>query len=284
MAGSFLVVPEWQGSGSARAMRLVDGAEAIRGDLPSASTTTVDVPLEAGDELGTGVHRASSLRVVHERVRSALEELPQPVITIGGDCGVSLGPIGVANEKADGDLAVVWFDAHPDLNTPATSPSGIFNGMVLRAITGDGVDGLLPLSAVAPRSIVLAGTRDFDPAESEFVEQNSIAVISTEQLDSGTDLLAAIATTGASSVYLHIDVDVLDPGEISGLGYPVPFGLSVHVLTARIREIGAAYRIAGASITEFAPSSPETAADDLPAILRIIAAITATADGPGATS
>jgi arginase len=137
---------------------------------------------------------------------------------------------------------------------------------------------------VAPRSIVLAGTRDFDPAESEFVEQNSIAVISTEQLDSGTDLLAAIATTGASSVYLHIDVDVLDPGEISGLGYPVPFGLSVHVLTARIREIGAAYRIAGASITEFAPSSPETAADDLPAILRIIAAITATADGPGATS
>jgi arginase len=284
MAGSFLVVPEWQGSGSARAMRLVDGAEAIRGDLPSASTTTVDIPLEAGDELGTGIHRASSLRVVHQRVLSALDDKPAPVVTIGGDCGVSLGPIGRANADADGRLAVVWFDAHPDLNTPTTSPSGIFNGMVLRALTGDGVDGLVPTSPIAATSIILAGAREFDEGESEFVEQNSIAVIAPDELADGAAVLAAIAATGATSVYLHIDVDVLDPGEIEGLGYAVPFGITAPTLTARIRDIGAAFRIAGASITEFAPSSAEAAADDLPVLLRIIAAITSTPNDSTATS
>jgi arginase len=284
MAGSFLVVPEWQGSGSARAMRLVDGAEAIRGDLPSASTTTVDIPLEAGDELGTGVHRASSLRVVHQRVLTALEDKASPVVTIGGDCGVSLGPIGRANEQATGGLAVVWFDAHPDLNTPATSPSGIFNGMVLRALTGEGVEGLVPAAPIAATSIILAGAREFDAGESEFIEQNSIAVITPDELADGTALLAAIAATGAATVYLHIDVDVLDPGEIDGLGYAVPFGLAAATLTDRIRDVGAAFPIAGASITEFAPASAEAAIDDLPVLLRIIAAITAPSDHKSAAS
>ncbi|RIJ25759.1 arginase family protein, partial [Clavibacter michiganensis subsp. insidiosus] len=57
MPASFVVVPQWQGSGSSRAMRLADGAEAIRGDLPASATHVVDVPVEAGESLGTGVLR-----------------------------------------------------------------------------------------------------------------------------------------------------------------------------------------------------------------------------------
>ncbi len=275
MAGSFLVVAEWQGSGSARAMRLVDGAEAIRGDLPTASTRSVEIPLEAGDELGTGVHRISSLRLVHERVSAAIAELDAPVITIGGDCGVSLGAISHANGSTPGGVAVVWFDAHPDLNSAATSPSGIFNGMVLRAVTGDGVDGLVAASPVLPSRLVLAGTRAVDPGEDEFIGDHSLAVIGAHELTSGDALLAAVAATGATALYVHIDVDVLDPGEISGVSDPVPFGVTVDALTARIRQLAAAYPIVGASITEFAPASAEAAIDDLPAILRIIAALTA---------
>jgi arginase len=274
MPAAFVVVPQWQGSGSSRAMRLVDGAEAIRGDLPSASTFSVNVPLEAGDELGTGIHRAGSLRLTHERSLAVLAEIEGWAITIGGDCGVSLASIGHANERAKGDMAVVWLDAHPDLNTPKTSPSGIFNGMVLRALTGEGVEGLVPARPIEPSHLVLAGTRSIDPGEDDFLTEHGIHPVLAADLASPDALLDAITATGASSVYLHIDIDVLDPGEISGVGYPVPFGVSATALVELIRAVKSRFALAGASITEFAPASPEAAVDDLGVILRVIGALT----------
>ena len=273
MSASFVVVPEWQASGSDRAMRLVDGAEAIRGDLPAASTVTVEVPLEAGDELGTGVSRAGSLRLVHERTREALATVDGLAITIGGDCGVSLASVGFANERREGDMAVVWFDAHPDLNTPQSSPSGCFGGMVLRAIAGDGAEGLVAPVPVDPARIILAGTRSFDEDEDDYIAANGIPALSAEQLATPDALLAAIAATGATSVYIHIDVDVLDPAEITGVGNPVPFGLTGYQLVVLVRTIAAAYEVAGATIAQFAPSSPKAAIDDLPTLLRVIGAI-----------
>ena len=273
MPAAFVVVPQWQGSGSARAMRLVDGAEAIRGDLPAASTFSVNVPLEAGDELGTGVHRAGSLRIVHERSLAVLAEIEGWAITIGGDCGVSRAAIGHANERTKGDMAVVWLDAHPDLNTPESSPSGIFAGMVLRALTGEGPEGLVPARPVEPSRLVLAGTRSVDPGEDEFLDAHGIHPIPAAELSPAT-LLDAIAATGATSVYLHIDVDVLDPGEIDGLGYPVPFGISATTLTELIRGVKDRFALAGASIAQFAPASPEAAVDDLGVLLRVIGALT----------
>ena len=270
---SFVVVPQWQGSGSDRAMRLIDGAEAIRGDLPSAHTTTVEVPAGAGDSLGTGIARASSLRTVHERLREHLVDLPGPAITIGGDCSVSLAAVGHAWEHSAGSLAVVWLDAHPDLNTPASSPSGCFAGMVLRAICGDGVDGLVAPLPIDPSRVVLAGARSFDVAEDAYIADHGIAVVSAEQLATPDALLAAIAATGATSVYLHIDVDVLDPAEIVGLGNPVPFGVTGLQLVDLARTIAGSYEIAGATIAQFAPVSAEAAIDDLPTLLRVIGAI-----------
>lgn len=275
MPASFVVVPQWQGSGSTRAMRLVDGAEAIRGDLPAASTFSVNVPLEAGDELGTGVHRAGSLRLVHERTLAVLAEIDGWAITIGGDCGVSLAAVGHANELAKGDMAVVWLDAHPDLNTPATSPSGIFNGMVLRALTGEGADGLVPQRPVDPSKLVLAGARAFDEGETAFIAKHGVSLVPASELTSPEALIRALEATGANSVYLHIDVDVLDPGEIDGVGNPVPFGVSGAELTELIRAVKARFALAGASLVEFAPPSPEAAVNDLALLLRVIGALTA---------
>src|SRR5690606_36189741 len=105
-----LVVPQWQGSPAARAMLLVDGAQAIAGDLPRTATTVLDLPAEAGDALGTGVQRLSSLRRIHTLVHDALDPAgaahDEPTIVIGGDYGVSVAAIGAV---ADEDLAVVWF-------------------------------------------------------------------------------------------------------------------------------------------------------------------------------
>lgn len=272
MSTRFIIVPQWQGSSSARAMRLVDGAEAIRGDLPAASTTVVDVPLEAGDAQGSAVHRLSSIALVRDRLAEALAAGSDPAITIGGDCGVELAAI--AHVAAE-DVAIVWFDAHADLNTPESSPSGAFHGMVLRTLLGDGPDGLVPDTALDPSRVILAGVRARDAAEEAAVASLGLRAIDASDLDAAT-LVAAVDATGAHAVYVHIDLDVIDPSEIAGVGFPEPFGVAVSTVTAAIRALGERFTIVGAGITEFAPASPADAVEDMPTILRLVAALTAT--------
>jgi len=243
-------------------MRLVDGAEAIRGDLPTSATRVLDVPLEAGDELGSGIPRLSSLQLVRQRLSQEIAAAGGPVLTIGGDCGVEWAPVSAF---AGSDVTLVWFDAHPDINTPESSPSAAFHGMVLRTLLDEGFD---------PSRVVLAGTRAFDDPEAEYVAATGITHVTCDRLTEPTALLEAIEATGGSRVYVHIDVDVLDPAYCSALGFPEPFGLDPATLVALIGAIRERWPLAGAGLTEFAPESPDTAADDLPTILRILSALT----------
>jgi len=274
---SFVVVPQWQGSGSSRAMRLADGAEAIRGDLPASATRVVEVPVEAGESLGTGVLRYASLLAVRTRQEAALQAASAaasgPLVTIGGDCGVEVASIGHA-ARAHPGLAVLWLDAHADLNTPASSPSGAFHGMVLRAVLGEGVDGLeLPAGAVTADRVVLAGVRALDDAESDLVDSRGIALVGADAVGPEA-VVRALRATGATDVYVHVDLDVLDPGGMSGVGYPEPFGPDAQAVTETIKALRRSFGLAGAGITEFAPSSPAAAVDDMGTVLRIIGALT----------
>ncbi|MGT2424838.1 arginase family protein [Amnibacterium kyonggiense] len=283
MPARFVVVPQWQGSSSSRAMRLIDGAEAIRGDLPSSATTVVEVPLGAGDAVGTGVHRYSAVATVRERLRDALAGVPEgdlPLV-VGGDCGVELAAVERAARSAaarGARLGLVWFDAHPDLNTPASSPSGAFCGMVLRALIGEGADGLTASTPVDPRRVVLAGTRNMDDQEAEYVAATGIAVVGADAIAHG--LGAAVDALDVDEVYLHVDLDVLDPGEFDGVTDPQPFGASVADVTAAIAAASAGRRVVGAGLTMFAPASPEDVVADQGTILRIVSALTASTRAP----
>lgn len=294
MPATFVVVPEWQGSVSARAMSHADGATAILGDLPASATVLVDVPIEAGESLGTGVHRYSTLLRIRELTMQALTSVTGTPITIGGDCGAALAAVAfvAAQERAitsdagategsgpsadGGDLAVLWLDAHPDLNSPETSPSGAFNGMVLRAIAGEGADGLAagPDARVHPSKLVLGGIRAIDDGEREFIDANGVTVLAVEDLSDPTVVVAALEETGARRVFIHVDLDVLDPSALAGLSYPMPFGVGPTELVALLKAVVERFPLAGASIAGFAPASPEAADDDLPTILRLVAALT----------
>lgn len=263
----FLVVPQWQGSPATRAMLLVDGASAIAGDLPRAATTVLEVPVEAGESLGTGVRRLSSLLRTRELVGDAMAD---GTVVIGGDCSVTVAALAALPGGTD-DLAVVWCDAHADMNVPETSPSGAFSGMALRAVLGEG-ESQLALSPGIPRDRVVAvGMRALDDAEVAHVE--GLTLLSVSDLDSADAVADAVAATGATRVWVHIDVDVLDPAELAGVSEASPFGLTTAALSAAIRRLRERVPLAGATISGFAPRTPADAVDDLGALLRLIGAV-----------
>lgn len=269
----YLVVPQWQGSPSSRAMQLIDGAAAIAGDLPRSSTTVLDVPMEAGEALGTGIHRLSALQRIREQIAASLDSHDDPVLTVGGDCGIALEPIARAARRTP-SLAVVWMDAHPDLNTPASSASGAFAGMVLRAVLGDGEPALaLPQGTVAPGRTIVVGARSYDDAELDAVSELGIVTLSVDALRDPEALAAAVRASGAEALYIHVDVDVLDPAELAGNAHPEPFGLTVLELTAAIRRLRADLPLVGSSLAGYSPASADSATDDLGTILRVVGAL-----------
>ncbi|OCG72700.1 arginase family protein [Microbacterium sediminis] len=268
----FVVVPQWQGSPSARAMSLVDGAEAIAGDLPASACHRVAVPLEAGEQLETRVRRASSLMRVREAIAAAVAEDPSPAIVIGGDCSISVPAIDAV---AGDDLAVVWLDAHGDLHSPDTSPSGAFAGMALRAVLGECAAGLaLEPGRVTPDRVVLAGARDLEPEESAHVADAGIAHLTANDVEERAEALAdAVAATGAGRVYIHVDLDVLDPAHLAGVAMSTPFGITPLGLLASIGALRSRVQLAGSTIAGFAPQNPAAAVDDMGTILRLVSAL-----------
>lgn len=277
---AFLVIPQWQGSPSSRAMRLVEGAELLREDLPPSARVDVSVPLEAGDALGTPIARLSSLVQARTAAReaitaSAARGLGTPIL-LGGDCASSLAGLehAAAQGTAEDRLAVLWFDAHPDLQHPSTSPSGAASGMTLRHALGDGAADLTLAEPVPAASVHLVGARAFDPEEFAEAEARSIPTLTPAEDPAAfaEQLVAAVA--GATRLYVHIDLDVLDPAEFASVHTPVPFGLTLAQLTAGIRAAVATVPLAGAAICEFAPASRDAAAADLPSVLRVLGALT----------
>ncbi|ROP60644.1 arginase family protein [Curtobacterium sp. PhB115] len=265
----FLVVGQWQGSASSRAMRLGDGASAIAADLPRASTTVVAVPAGAGDRLETAVARYTSVLAVAERVAEETGVASEPVLVVGGD-GASVLGATVALDTDTAFVRIAGSSGYRALNRaqPVAAETAALRLLVDRA------DDLFPgLPTLSPASVVLAGVRGIEDAESSALDRAGIRAL---DVDAATPeaIAAAVDATGASSVFVHVDLDVLDPSEVDGLLEPVPFGLDGAGLVERVQAATRGRRLAGAALTGFAPVDPERAVDDLGVILRVVGALT----------
>lgn len=237
-----LCVPQWQGSGATRAPRLVDGAR--RSAELCAADGIVMVPvLDSAGEKRDGVRALDVLVENLRRTTTALAGIHDFVITVGGDCGVDLAPIAAARAEYGEALTVLWIDAHPDLYTPATLPSGSFHGMVVSTLLGDGPAELVPAQPLTPDQVILVGIRTGDPAECEYIEKAGIRHHGVADLDRALDGL-----TGP--VYIHIDLDVLDPDEFGSTCYPVPDGIPAQRLVDLVSRVDT---VVGAAVTEHAP-------------------------------
>lgn len=258
-------------------MQLAEGASLLREDLPPSARREVAVPLEAGDAMGTPIARLSSVLSARDAAREHLAEITEVPIIVGGDCATTLPGLEAAVRRHGAEsLAILWFDAHPDFQHPSTSPSGSASGMTLRHALGDGSPDLATEHPADATRITLVGTRANDPEEDAELDRLGIPTLHPD-LD-GDDFAATIADRlqriDATHVYVHIDLDVLDPSEFSAVHAPVPFGLSVAQLIDAVRSAVSTLELAGASICEFAPADDHMAAEDLPTILRLLGALT----------
>ncbi len=167
-----------------------------------------------------------------DQVLVLASELPERPLILGGCCCSHIGAVEGLATRYD-RLAVVWIDAHGDLNTPETSPSGNEWGMPLRMI----VDG----RAVDPGDVALLGARDLDPPEVEFIEAGG--------LHTGAEAVER-ALDGADAVYVAIDGDGLDPDEVASW-MPVPGGLSVAEAVEQLGRVAGSSAVAGVGLSGF---------------------------------
>ena len=160
-------------------------------------------------------------------------DLPARPLVLGGCCCAHVGAVEGLAARVD-RLALIWFDAHGDLNTPESSPSGNAWGMPLRMILDGG--------AVEAGDVALVGARNLDPPEKEFVRERGIR-----------DSPAAVLE-GVDCVYVAFDLDVLEP-EPAVPFMPEPDGLTVGRAEELLREIAARGAVIGAGITGATPDS-----------------------------
>jgi arginase len=170
-----------------------------------------------------GVIEAGSLA---EQTLLLASELPDRPLVLGGCCCSHVGAIE-ALSAGEECLAVVWFDAHGDLNTPATSPSGNAWGMPLRMVIDD--------DAVEAKHVALVGARNLDPPEVEFIAASGIRT--------GEDAIEQ-ALEGADAVYVAFDADSVEPGELA-VFMPEPNGLRLDEVEELLQGIAARTRVAG---------------------------------------
>ena len=186
---------------------------------------------------------------VAKLVEQARREGKLPLV-LGGDHSVALGTL-VGMAAVDGPGGVVWVDAHGDLNTPQSSPSGNVHGMVLAAALGLGGDAFRydewTLPAIAPGKLALVGVRSLDQGERDVLQDLDAKVFTMSEVDRlGIEscLRDAIAhARGAGFLHISLDMDVVDPDHAPGVGTPVRGGLSyreAHLAMETVAESGLA--------------------------------------------
>ncbi|NIH84912.1 arginase family protein [Amycolatopsis granulosa] len=245
-------VPQWQGARTPRAGDLPAGCRALStwaGDVLGVPVR--EVPLAAGGSpVVDGIANREALLDNRERHTEALAD--GPVLTIGGDCAADLVPVAAARASCGDRFGVVWFDAHADLNTPGSSPSGAFHGMVLRSLLGDGDPAFAAAPPIAPGRAVLVGTRAVDPAERAAIEAGLVRLVDGEP----SRLVAELRDAGIERLYVHLDLDVLDPTGFAGMDYPEPGGMRIGQLVAGLSAL-AEFEVVGAAITECVSGKPD---------------------------
>ena len=208
------------------------------------------------------LHYLPSIRTVCEEtyrvVQQAVAEGATPVC-LGGDHSLAIGSIGGTTH--DEPAGVLWIDAHGDFNTPETTITGNIHGMALAVLLGEGYPELVHVgrkeAKLAPEDVVLIGVRELDPGERERFRASGVTIYTMRDIDErgmGSVVQEALAKLAhRSRLHVSLDLDVLDPLVVTGVGTRVPGGISYREAQLIMESVADCGRLASVDIVEVNP-------------------------------
>jgi arginase len=229
---------------SDRDARGAQGAEALAGELAArlgGEARMIGSPGEPGDTPYDDDLRDARgcLLEAGGQVEDALAGGRFPILT-SSDCSVCITTLPAVGRLRP-EAVVLWLDAHPDFNDPQTTQSKFLGGMCLAAACG-AWDAGLDAGTIDPSRVVMCGIRDVDAGERVLVETNGVGLV--ERPSRLAEVLAE------REVFIHLDLDVLDPGVMPGLHWPAEGGFSDGGLRTLLAEVAEAADVIGIEITD----------------------------------
>ena len=190
-------------------------------------------------------------RSVSNRVQQCLEANIFPLL-LSGNCNIAIGAVAGSGSERTG---VAWFDAHGESTTPETTESGFLDGMGISILTGQCwrklVRQIPRFSPVSGKHVLLIGSRDVEPEESELLDHIGVhRVTKLEDLQSTIDYI----TSEVDGIYIHLDLDVLDPREAIANQWATPGGFSVEMLKDSVKVIRKHTKVKGFGIASYDPA------------------------------
>lgn len=227
-----------------------------------------DVPVSRPDsKAGVQEGNLRNLKQVSDSNQKLAEMVDQEIdknrfpLVLGGDHSIAIGTLA-GTAKHYENLGVIWYDAHGDLNSGETSPSGNIHGMPLAVSLGIGHENLTSIQnytpKVKPENIVIIGARSLDPGEKELIKEKGISIYSMHEIDRlGMSHVMAEAIDylkdRTDGVHLSLDLDGLDPEEAPGVGTPVIGGLSYRESHLAMEMLSEADILTSAEFVEVNP-------------------------------
>lgn len=207
---------------------------------------------------------AAACQALADQVEASLESGSTPIV-LGGDHSIAIGSVGglsAFHHKRGERVGVIWFDAHGDMNTPDTSPSGNIHGMPFAAILGKGAKELTEISGFAPKvypeDCVLIGARSVDPDEAVALRASGIRVVTMRELDergmsSVMDEAIELASRRTVGFHVTMDMDFVDPDFAPGVGTPVPGGPTYRESHLAMEKVADSGKMLSFELTEVNP-------------------------------
>jgi arginase len=204
--------------------------------------------VEISPELPAGSAQ-ERMAVVYSRLAAEVARQDDPIV-FAGDCVAIIGVLAGLQRKGI-DPMLVFFDAHGDFNTWVTTPSGFIGGMPVAMVTGRGEQTIVAgagLRVLPDARVLHVGARDLDPREQVAMKDSDVTVIAVAEV--------ADIELPAGPLYVHVDLDVVDPEEMTATSYPAPGGPSVEEVIAALGRFAATGRVAACSVSSWNPALP----------------------------
>ncbi|MCC7499882.1 MAG: arginase [Bryobacterales bacterium] len=250
-----------------------------------------NIAVDQQESSPAGSRRARYLPQITEvctRVAAAVEraaDAGQLPLVLGGDHSVAIGTIsGMSRHyhKQRKSMGLIWIDAHADMNTPATSPTGNVHGMPLACVTGRGPKPLTHLYGYAPKvdpkNVALVGLRNVDLSERSGVRKSGVRALTMRDIDerglrSVMEEAVQVAAAGTGGIHLSLDMDAVDPAQAPGVGTPVRGGITYREAHLAMEIISDSGRMVSMEVVEVNPVIDEANRTALLAVELILSAL-----------